>query len=51
MSASSPRGIGYGKTMSSWISPRVRALEKLETRVAVSGMARHYLALEPGFAG
>src|SRR3954454_19784049 len=30
-SASSPRGIGYGKTTSSWISPSARALEKLET--------------------
>src|SRR5436190_9988613 len=30
-SASSPRGIGYGKTTSSWISPSASALEKLET--------------------
>src|SRR4051794_11185085 len=40
-SASSPRGIGYGKTTSSWISPSASAFEKLETRsVATAWLMR-----------
>src|SRR3954467_10538232 len=35
-SASSPRGSGYGKTTSSWISPSASDFEKLETRSAVA---------------
>ena len=42
LSASSPEGIGYGKTRSSWISPSASALAKLETVVvAMAGILPH----------
>src|SRR5688572_13847310 len=44
LSASSPRGMGYGKMRSSWISPSARAFAKLETVVvAMRSAFRGYL--------
>src|SRR6476646_6041054 len=49
LSASSPRGIGYGKTTSSWISPSASDFEKLETRSAAAAwLMGRYLPPDSG---